>query len=279
MTMTIKRAAAILTLGALAVAASIGILAYRTVQAQTSTPSVPSSTAPAVLGHRGGPGGGFSNEDLANALGITVDELNTAYQTANEAAVQQAVDAGLITQAQADELLSRGTAFPFGGRWSGWLSQNGIDYQALLADALGISVDELQAAYAEAFTTRIDQAVADGQLTQEQADLMKGRYALANSESFQSAMQSAHEAAVNQAVADGVITQAQADLILQNSRDFGLRGFGEPFGPGFGRGGHHGGPGRGEGSGFGFGPGLDPGTSPDSPTTPDTAPTTPGTGL
>jgi len=270
--MTLKRTIAVLSLGALAVAASIGILAYRTVQAQTSTPSVPSSTIPNVLAHWGGgrgPGGGFSNEDLANALGITVDELSAAYQTAQEAAIQQAVDAGLITQAQADELLSRGTAFPFGGRWQGWLSQNGIDYEALLADALGISADELQAAYAEAFTTRIDQAVADGQLTQEQADLMKGRYALANSESFQSALQSAFEAAVNQAVAEGVITQAQADLILQNSHGFGMRGFGEFFERGPGRGGRHG----------GFGPGFGPGFVPDSSTTPDASTTPSGTGL
>ncbi len=194
----------------------------------------------------------------------TTDELTTAYQTANEAALVKAVDAGLITQAQADELRSRGQAFPFGGRGGGWFDQSGIDFEALLADALGISVDDLQAAYATAYNTRIDQAVTDGNLTQEQADLMKGQYALSHSESFQTALQSAYEAAVQQAVSDGVITQAQADLILQNQTNGkGFPGFFGPGGGDFGRRGgfdHHGG-------GWNAVPGL-----PVQPAAPSTAP-------
>ena len=80
---------------------------------------------------------------------------------------------------------------------------------------MGITTDELQAAYTKAAEARIDQAVADGKLTQEQADLMKGQRALSADQSFKSAMQTAFEAAVKQAVSSGVITQAQADLILQ----------------------------------------------------------------
>jgi ribosomal protein S20 len=202
-------------------------------------------------------------------LGITVEQLNTAFQTANQAALDQAVQKGLITQAQADELKSRGATFPFGGRWSGWLSQNGIDYQALLADALGITVDQLNAAYITAHNAAIDQAVADGRLTQEQADLMKGEYALKNNQNFQTAMKNAFEAAVKQAVTEGVITQAQADQILANQDGMGLRGFGGPgFGGDFGFGGglgHHGG-------GFGRGEGWENGapTVPSVPTTPST---------
>ena len=238
--MNLKKTISILSVGAFAIAAVLGVVAYRTASAQTPTPTTPSVVAPVLRGFAHiGHGGGYTSEDLAAALGISVDELSTAYQEATNAALDQAVQAGLITQAQADELATNGAAFPFGGRWGGWLSQNGIDYDALLADALGITVDELQAAYAQAYNTRIDQAVADGNLTQEQADLMKGRYALYTNENFQSAMQSAFEAAVNQAVADGVITQAQADQILtsQSGMGFpGLRGFGGFGGPrGFGR--------------------------------------------
>jgi len=159
-------------------------------------------------------------------LGITEDELNAAYQKANEAALGQAVEKGLITQAQADELKANGSAFPFGNRWSGWLSQNGIDYEALLAQSLGITVEKLQAAYQQAFYARIDQSVTDGKLTADQADLMKGEYALRASPDFQTAMRSAFEAAVKQAVTNGVITQAQADKILSSQSALGPRGFG-----------------------------------------------------
>jgi hypothetical protein len=220
---------------------------------------VPSDTAPGDKGFGRGLGGASSKE-LANALGISVDELTAAYQEARDAALDQAVQAGLITQAQADEIRSRGGAFPLGGRWRGWLSENGIDVEALLADALGISVDELHAAQQQAAFARIDQAVTDGRITQEQADLMKGQYALSNSESFRSAMQSAFEAAVQQAVTDGVITQAQADAILAQSAEGGFpgwHGFGGGRGPGgFGR---HGGRGG----------------APSDPATPETPTTTP----
>jgi hypothetical protein len=258
--MSLKKTIAVLTVSVLALAAVLGVAAYRSASAQTSTPQAPSAAAPPAKGfdHPGpgrGFGGGYSSEDLANALGITVEEVNAAYQQANEAALKQAVEAGLITQAQADEMLARG-GFPHAGRW---LGQSDIDYDALLADALGISVETLQVAYAQAADSRIDQAVADGYLTQEQADLMKGQRALYASESFQSAMQSAFEAAVSQAVSEGLITQAQADLILENANGMGLRGFGEFHGPG-----GPGGPGRhGE---WGGGPPPDQ-TLPEAPAT------------
>ena len=194
-------------------------------------------------GWQGGKGGieGYNNQDLATALGITVDELNTAYQNAYSAALNDAVSKGLITQAQADQLSSNGAAFPFGDRWDGWLTQNGIDFNSYLADALGISVDTLKTAYQTAYNTNIDSMVTNGNLTQAQADLMKGQYALYNDSTFQSSMQSAFTSAVNAAVASGVITQAQADQILSNNSNM--------FMPGMVGWGGHGGPhGRGGGS-------------------------------
>jgi hypothetical protein len=245
-----KKTITIFVLGALAVAMTFGAVAYRSVLAATPT-SISSNTAiQAESGWDGrkGPNGGYSNEDLASALGITADELNIAYQNAYSAALADAVSQGLITQAQADELTTNGNAFPFGNRWHGWLTQNGIDFDTYLADALGISVDELKAAYETAFYTNIDQAVTDGNLTQEQADLMKGQYALSNDSTFQSSMQSAYTDAVNQAVASGVITQSQAELILSKNRNMFMPGMG---GLG-GRGGTHGR--GGEGMDFGFPP-------------------------
>jgi hypothetical protein len=236
-----KKTIFIFVLGALAVAMAFGAIAYRSVSAATPTTASSSTSAQSGFGREvgRGPMGGYSSEDLANALGITVDELNAAYQSAYSAAMEQAVSQGLITQAQADQLTTNKNAFPFGNRWNGWLSQNGIDMDSYLADALGISVDELKAAYQTAYYTNIDQAVTDGALTQEQADLMKGQYALSNDTAFQTSMKTAYTEAVNQAVTSGVITQAQADQILsQNSTMFmpGMDSWGGHGGP-HGRGG------------------------------------------
>jgi hypothetical protein len=150
---------------------------------------------------------------------------------------------------------------------------HGGDNQAELAAALGITVEELQAAQAKAAAARIAQAVEDGYLTQDQANLMLAEQALRGvidhqaimAETFgltveelqtamqdgtlrdlmanitpadlQAKMQAAYTAAVQQAVTDNVITQEQADLVLaQMANHMGL-GFG--FGPmGHGHGGH-----------------------------------------
>jgi len=170
----------------------------------------------------GGPGG----EALAEALGISVDDLNAAYQKASEAAVQQALDQGLVTQEQAEQLRSGGRfgrGMHLGGRM---LGSSAIDFHALLADALGITPEQLTAAMQQAHEAQLAQAVADGRITQEQADLMQARQRLHLSESFQSSMRSAYEAAVNRAVQEGVITQEQADQILSGENGFGMRGFG-----------------------------------------------------
>ena len=243
----------------LTIASVSGVMLYRSANAAASTPVPPTNGDQG----RGGPGKGFDggvpNEELASALGITTDELTAAYTKANEAALAQAVKDGLITQAQADQLKSDGQPFHFGGRWMGWLKQQGVDYDALLADALGITVEKLQAAYTQAENARLDQAVTDGKLTQEQADLMKGQRLLYADQSFKSAMQTAFEAAVKQAVSSGVITQAQADLILKAVSQQGA-GIGLPFmgGPDGGHRGHGGG-------GPGFGP--DNGQLPANPPT------------
>lgn len=236
-----KRIITILIVGALAIALTVGAVAYRSVFAATptatSTTNSISSMPPDFKGWGGNSlDGGYNNQSLADALGITLDALNTAYQSAYTGALKQAVTDGLITQAQADQLSTNGNAFPFGNRWDGWLTQNGIDFNTYLAQALGISVDALKAAYQTAYNANIDQQVTDGRLTQAQADVLKGKYALYNDSTFQSSMQSAFTSAVNAAVTSGVITQAQADQILiegNNMLMFSTDGFG-------GRGGPHG---------------------------------------
>jgi hypothetical protein len=185
---------------------------------------------------------GDQGQALADALGITLEELQAAKEEARAAAIAQAVTDGLLTQEQADELLSGEGGFR--GR-PGYHLGNG-DNKEFLAEALGISVEELEAAIDEVEAARLAAMVEAGIITQEQADMISAQRAVAgyiDREALQATIQAAYEEAINQALEDGVITQEQADTLLSNAANFGLRGFGGPGfgGPGFGgRGGHHG---------------------------------------
>lgn len=265
-----------LLLAAVALTVAFGFTSNASAKAATAAGLPIGSTLPHF-----GPGfpGGYLDEDeyLADALGVTVEELQAARQEAADAAIQAALDQGLITQEQADALTLRGF---FGGRgfrggWFGFPGRAGkfsdaVDYDALLAEALGISVEELQSAREEAQSAMLTQAVEDGLLTQDQADLILARRALQSylepealfaealgitveqlqgyrddglslseilAESgmtaveAREALEAAREAAIQQAVEDGAITQDQADQILDDSF----------LGGGFGGFGHRGG--------------------------------------
>jgi hypothetical protein len=248
----------ILVTGALAVTSAVAAFTYRSVSAQAPTPTTvaPSGQtqsdqsaqgmAPSkgARGDHGG-GGGYSSSDLATALGITTDQLSAAYQTANTEALKQAVSAGLITQAQADSIAAEAdfATQPLHGleRYAGKSTTTAttIDYNALLAKALGITTDKLGAAKQAAATAALDAAVKAGTMTQAQADMIKARQALAADTKFQTAMKTAYEAALKQAVTDGTITQAQADAILaqQANQPAGGDFLGHGMGGGHGRGG------------------------------------------
>jgi len=230
-------------ISAFVIAAAFGAVAYTSARAAQLTSST-STGLFNIQDHRGPVD--VTDEALAEALGITVDELNAARDEARAAVLEQAVTDGLITQAQADAITERANGRgigPFLGlRLGNFLSKNGVEYDTYLAEALGISVDDLEAARLQAFTDSLNQAVADGDITQEQADLILGRRLLFADSTFQSGMQSAFEAAVNQAVSSGVITQAQADQILANSSGMWSPGMGGGHRPGGHRGGDFGPP-------------------------------------
>ncbi|HSN75309.1 MAG TPA: hypothetical protein VL334_09540 [Anaerolineae bacterium] len=196
-------------------------------------PVAADTTVAAPLANRGGPmGGGVNDTYLAEALGITADELQTAQQAANEAAIDQALAEGLITQAQADALKERSGQFDRGGRgFHGFfgLGDTTIDMNALLADALGVTTDELAVARVTAQDLALAAAVESGRITQEQADQMKAQQALKTymqDQGLQTQVQTLYENLVKQAVQAGVLTQEQADTLLSNQRSFGgMRGF------------------------------------------------------
>ncbi len=172
----------------------------------------PGFAGDADMGFRGGPHGGpagFGGKIdrealLAEALGITVEELQAAQEQAQAAAIQQALDEGLITQEEADMMSARMALKSY------------LDRDVLTAKALGISEAELQAAKDEGkplpvlmYELEIDPAT------------------------MRTNMSNAHQEAIDQAVADGVITQEQADE-LQSGPKGGFGGFHGRGGPGRG---------------------------------------------
>ena len=107
---------------------------------------------------------------------------------------------------------------------------------SFLADELGVTVEELAEAREAAQEAALAEAVAEGELTQEQADLMLAHQALRSyldpralmeeareltqegldAETVQARIQALHAEAIAQALADGAITQAQADALLES---------------------------------------------------------------
>ena len=149
-----------LAVAVVAVITLFGVLNFSKAYAQTptETPTTATETTSTDLdlsdvrdvdGPHGGKVG-YSQQDLADALGIDLTKLQAATESANTEALKLAVEQGLITQAQADEITARGLSNgPIGGYkhlFSVDDANSGIDYNALLAEALGISTDQLTAA-------------------------------------------------------------------------------------------------------------------------------------
>lgn len=207
----LKTAAILGILAALALGAFA--LAPNVAQAQEDETPEPSEPMLGMRGfhafgrHGGMMFGGELDYDtfLADALGITVEELEIARQTANEAAIAEAVARGYLSEEQAEMIQARNALKAY------------IDENALLAEALGISVDELQAAREEG--TRLPTLIEE--LGLEAADV-------------RASLQTAYDAAVQGAVDAGVITQEQADqiqnckeclMLFGSRRDFGRHNF------------------------------------------------------
>jgi hypothetical protein len=143
------------------------------------------------------------------SLGLTAEArayLVAEMETAFSAAVTEAQESGLITAEQATQLQARGFQFqrgggrPHGGP-AGHLGQilpEGTMLQ-ITADALGISVEELQTAHEGG--QRLPELVEELGLEME---------------TVQANIQTGLQAAIAQAVTDGTLTQEEADAILVN---------------------------------------------------------------
>jgi polyhydroxyalkanoate synthesis regulator phasin len=152
-------------------------------------------------------------EALAQALGISVEKLQEAMEGAFEAAIDEAVSSGDLSSEQAERLLDHGTFMMPGPRVPRGMNP---EMKEFLASELGISVSALEAAQAEAHEILMAQAIETGDLSEEQAEVMRAQQALRPF--LQTAMEEAFENAVASALNEGAITQAQADLLLELDR-------------------------------------------------------------
>jgi len=137
---------------------------------------------------------------LIEESGLDMVEVQTALQAARAEMLQQAVADGSITQEQAYQMLNRQSkqnGFGRAGKGGfGLIDKDGTARQTTLAEVLGITVEVLEEYLADGETIRtlveelgldmaevqtalqaaraemLQQAVADGSITQEQADQM-----------------------------------------------------------------------------------------------------------
>ena len=170
---------------------------------------------------------------LADALGITTEELQSAYDAVWKESIEAAVKDSKLSEDQAEQMLADGT-FPL--RRRGGPIGFGAEKNTLLAAELEITVSTLEAAQAKAHDTVIAEALKNGDLSEVQVEMMQARRAIAPY--LQQAMTDAFKNAVDQALSDEAITPTQADLLLENGGP-AMRGVGNfPGGPGTrGRGG------------------------------------------
>ena len=196
--------------GIAALVVVVALAAVAAVSAQSATPSPQTGNKISDLWER-------MHQAIAKALGITVEQYDSAVSTAQSEVLTQAIEEGLLTQEQADKLAERwadgqgpmGYGMPGargrGGRGRpGWNMgiKGGSSILSIAADKLGLSVDEL----VEAMGT--DKSIADV-AKEKGVDVV----VIVDAAVAERAEQ------LNSLVADGRITQEKADTMLANLKE------------------------------------------------------------
>jgi len=188
----------------------VALAAVAAVSAQSATPTPQTGNKITDLWER-------MHQAVAKALGITVEQYDSAVSTAQSDVLKQAVEEGLLTQEQADQLAERwadgqgpmGLGMPggrgHGGRGGpGWgMGMRGeTSIMSVAAEKLGLTVDELATAMGTdksiadvAKEKGVDVAVIVDAIVAERADQLKAL------------------------VTDGRITQEKADTMLANMKE------------------------------------------------------------
>ncbi len=156
-------------------------------------------------GRPGGPSGDYA-EALAEAFGISVDELHAAQGSVRDARLAEAVDNGMFTEEQAAQMAEHErNGIPIRGR------SMGSEFQTALAEELNISLDELERAQAQVRKDFIAMGAQSDVISAERVEWMDARYAVR--EYLKDAQQDAVESAIERALLDGAISSDQADLL------------------------------------------------------------------
>lgn len=229
-----KNLVTIVVVGLLVAGAVYLALNSSSVQAAPAAISAGISTLGAGRGH-------VESEEVAEALGISIDELTDAKTEAVGKAIDQALDLDLITQEEADELKAEESSSRRGLlKLLNDEEMDQLDYYSFLFDALGITEEAYFAAIDTLEQTKLAEAVADGTLTQEDADAIAGQRALLGNSKFTESIKAAYEDAIAEALDDGTITQEQADALLGklDSASFGFFHIKDNHGDGHRPGGH-----------------------------------------
>jgi polyhydroxyalkanoate synthesis regulator phasin len=149
-------------------------------------------------------------EAVAEALGITVDEYDAVVEEARNKVADEAVAEGWLTEEQATRMKERteqgfgprGMGKGFVGPRGGFMGRGGDSIVGLMAEELGLSVQELFAELQDGKTL--------GELASE-----KGL----DVEAITAKHLAQLEENLSQAVEDGKITQNQADWMLQQAEE------------------------------------------------------------
>ena len=169
-----KKWTQIILIGGLVMALALGAMAFlpQAVQAQDEEPEEPTTPWFEMRGMRGfeRPGMGAFGGDidldayLAEALGISVEELQAARETARTKSLEEAIDKGYITEEQVAMMAARNAVMGY------------IDPEALRAELGDFKQEgadlraDLKAAFQETMQAAVDQALENGDIDQDQAD-------------------------------------------------------------------------------------------------------------
>ena len=135
---------------------------------------------------------------LAANLGLSQSQVTSALNATKQQMLDEAVQQGKITQAQADKLASRPGLFPFGmgrGRGAGFRLGGKNNF---VASALGLTPDQLKSELQSGKT--LQQIITAQNMTMQQ---------------FRQKVLALQENAITHAVSAGKLTQDQANKIIQ----------------------------------------------------------------
>ena len=165
-------------IGGLVLALALGAVAFvpQAVQAQDDEPEAPTTPWSDMRG-MGGMRGGFEHPGmpgfggdidheayLAEALGISVEELQAARETARAKSLEEAIDKGYITEEQVAVMEARQAVM-------GYIDPEALKEELDAFKQGGADLrSDLKAVFEEAMQAAVDQALENGDIDQDQAD-------------------------------------------------------------------------------------------------------------